>query len=386
MRSPDAFLRPSGAYRWLNCPASPSREAEYEQTTSPYAEEGTAAHELAAECLNTGTMAVDYLGEEFNGHKVTTEMVHAVQRYLDYVNEQPGDLLVEQKLDLSGVLPNDGTGDAIRLDYDTETIYINDLKYGSGVRVDAEDNPQLLTYAVGAVESYEWMGEFQRFELNIVQPRLDHIDTWVVSIDDVLAFRDVLRKGVAATRAENPEHVAGDHCRFCAARADCRAFAEYAVQTVASQFEDLTDFEIADPNTLPPDTVNVLLSRLPMMRAFATALEERATAGLLDGTLQLADWKIVEGRANRRWRDEDAVLEALKGNRKLKADDYAPRKLVTAPQLEKLVGKDMFNKKFADQVEKPKGKPTLAPAADKRPSVTPSDQFEDLDDNVGEAA
>jgi len=379
----DRMLRPSGAHRWMQCAASPGREAQIEEKPSSYAAEGTAAHALGEMVLTSGEDAIAFLATEINvplsdgtlaTYAVTTEMASAVQRYVDAVNDQPGQLFVEHSLDLAGILPNNGTGDALRIDWDNNVCRINDLKYGQGVRVMAENNVQEMLYGLGALQSFETFGDIDTFELWIHQPRLDHVDVWELSRLELLLFKNNVIEAVERTRAEFPKYTAGDHCRFCRARDDCAALAAYSVATVTDQFDDLATFDINDPNKLSQDQVNELLNRIGPMRQWASALEERAMRELQDGTADLPDWKIVEGRSNRKFRDDVAVLDILKKSR-MSADTYAPRSVLSLGKLEKVMGKKLFHEKLGEQVVKPQGKPTLAPASDKKPSITATDKF-----------
>ena len=182
-----ATLSPSSAHRWTQCPGSVALEAQYPDTGSKFADEGTAAHELAAMALLDDRDASYFVGQviEVNGveYDVDTEMAMQVQKYLDYVRSIEGELMVEQRLpieQLTGEPGAGGTADAVILA--GEELVIVDLKYGRGVKVDAEHNAQLCTYAAAALEEYEFLGDFSQVRVVIVQPRLDHISEWTVPV------------------------------------------------------------------------------------------------------------------------------------------------------------------------------------------------------------
>lgn len=393
-REVDSLLRPSGAHRWMACPASPLLESEYDYTTSKYAAEGSAAHWLAEQCLNSNSSPKIYVGQtrEFDGFtvEITADMADHVQKYIDYIEELGGDVAYyELELDLSAYLPNKGTTDAAKADFSRKHADIVDLKFGKGVMVYAEGNPQMKTYALGALEFFEVLGDIETVTVHIVQPRLNHIDTFTYYSDELLAFGNELIEAVDKVRAVRDatayeNSVAGDHCKFCAAKASCRRFHEQAAKTVAESFDDLSNFEVADDVAhVTGEELAHMLENLPLVKSWVTTVEEHAFGQLQRGE-KIPGWKLVEGRSHRKWGcDEDDVLAALKSQRKLKVDEYAPRKVLSLAQLESLMGKTTFAEKLGDLVVKPTGKPALAPESDKRPAIAAVDQFDDVS---GEAA
>lgn len=362
-----AKLSASGSHRWLNCPASVSREEALPESTSVFAEEGTAAHELAEACLAKNLDAYQFLGQTFNGFEVDQEMADAVQMYLDYVRDQEGHKLFEQRVDFSLWVPGGfGTCDCFVLNSDIATVA--DLKYGKGVRVDAEDNTQMMLYALGCLSDFEFMfNTIETFKLVIVQPRMDHISEWEISRDDLLAFGDVVEKRAKLALGESPTAIPGEkQCRFCNAKATCRELAEHCLQTAAEGFESVEQpIVVKDPQKLDNTEIAALLPQLKLLESWVKALEAYALAELEQGR-EVPGHKLVEGRSIRKWADEDAAEQALRGS-KLKVAEIFTKKLVTPTQAEKLLGK---NHPLLDElVVKPKGKPAIAVESDKRPAI-----------------
>ena len=188
-----AKLSASGAVRWLECPASVGMEEAFPDTSSEFAEHGTAAHELAERCLTEDVTAEFHSGKTFNGFDADAEMAEAVQLYLDYVRNHKGKMFVEQVVDFSPWV-EDGFGTCDCIVIAGNTAYVTDLKYGKGFRVDAENNPQLMLYALGALNEYEFIFDhINLFSLAIVQPRLDHISEFRITKSELLAWAETVK-------------------------------------------------------------------------------------------------------------------------------------------------------------------------------------------------
>lgn len=366
-----AKLGASGAHRWLECAGSISLEEHFpEERTSPHAAHGTAAHELGEKCLREDTDTAHYKGDEIEADgqvfPVNDEMVDAVQQYVDYVRDQKGELLIEKRVDFSPWVPEGfGTADAVILNDGTATIV--DLKYGKGVRVDAEQNPQAMCYALGALHEYSFLYEIRTFRLVIVQPRLDHISEWDISRDDLMAWAtETLQPAAALALSPNPTFSPGDgQCRFCRAKGACRAYADYAISIASEGFSGVGDaIAPSNPDLLENAEIGTLLPQLDMLSKWVEAVKERALSELLSGG-DIPDHKLVAGRSLRKWRDEGAAEEALR--KKLKVADAFVKKLISPAQAEKKLGKS--SKILSDHCIKPEGKPTIAPMSDTRPAL-----------------
>ena len=225
MSKSHAKFSASGSAKWFLCAGSIEAERGLPNKSSIYADEGTAAHELGEICLTMGDRASEWVGKQLidnNAVTVTQEMADYVQVYVDYVKSKKGMVLVEQFVDFSHVAPQ-GFGTCDSLVMDNDTLHVIDLKYGKGVRVDAENNTQALLYAIGAIDSHSWVA-FKTIVITIVQPRLDHISEWVIGIDELNAWAERLKQ--AAERAslpDAPRTPGKKQCQWCRAKATCPA-------------------------------------------------------------------------------------------------------------------------------------------------------------------
>lgn len=362
-----AKLSASGAHRWLVCAGSVSMEEGFPDTTSKFAEHGTAAHELAERCLKEDVTAEYFVGQTFNGFEVDAEMVEAVQLYLDYIRNHSGEVLIEQKVDFSPWV-HEGFGTCDCLVIEGHTASVIDLKYGKGVKVDAENNSQAMLYALGALNEYEFLfDEINTFKLAIVQPRLDHISEWEVSREDLLAFGQYAKERADAALAEDAEVTPEEHaCKFCKAKASCRTLAEHSLQVAAEGFEAVeVPITLKDPKKLTNKEIAALLPQMKAIVDWTKAVEAFALAELEHGH-EVPGYKLVEGRSIRKWADEDAAEKALRGS-KLKVADIFTKKLVSPTQAEKLLGKN--HPILQEFSVKPEGKPAIAAESDKRPAL-----------------
>lgn len=349
-----AILSASGAHRWLNCPPSARLEQQFPDETSAYAAEGTKAHKIAEGIL------LDKIDEPTPDEM--NEMHEHVSRYVEVVMEKltPGaDLYVEQYLDFSPWVPEGfGTGDAVIVS--DEAIEIVDLKYGKGVKIDAEGNPQLRLYALGAYNQFGALYDFDKVRVTIVQPRLDHISSEELTVEELLKWGEEIKPIAQKAFKGEGEFNPGPHCRFCKARRSCRARAEYHM--------NLARYEFKEPALLSVEEIAEILKQADDLAAWAKEVKEHAlTLAFRDG-VKIPGWKVVEGRSTRKIADEAALAE------KLAAEGVDPFKKVmkTLTELEKTVGKKRFAELADGLIVKPPGKPTLVEEADKRPEVIPA--------------
>jgi len=381
MNKQHATLSASGAHRWLVCAGSVELEKQFPKTTSDFAEYGTAAHDLAERCLTEDVQAGKFAGQKFNGFEVDSEMIAAVDDYLDYVRGHRGTRFIEQRVEYSNFVPEGfGTCDALVIDGNKAAVI--DLKMGKGVRVDAKDNPQSMLYALGALNDFDFvLSDVDNFKLAIVQPRLDHISEYEISRKDLLAFGEYAKRRAALALAPNAEFTPNEKaCKFCRAKATCRALAEHNLSIAAEGFSDIqTQITTKRLDVLSNDDIAQLLPQFDSVSCWISAVKAHAQTELENGR-DIPGYKLVEGRSVRKWRDE-ADAEVVLRRSKLKVADIFSKKLISPTQAEKLLGKGHHI--MTEQVVRPQGKPIIAPAGDKRPSleVDPTAGFEKVTRN-----
>jgi hypothetical protein len=396
-----ARFSPSAAHRWMTCPGSVALSRDIPNTSSEYAAEGTAAHTLASRALTYDKPAEFFAGETFEveGWVFTAdeEMCEAVQIYLDEVNARvgKGTLMFEQKIGFSnaiGVPDQFGTSDAIILSEDCKSAQIGDLKYGMGVRVVAEENEQLMTYAVGVLETYAVvMDQVETVELFIVQPRLDHIDSWTCTVERLTEHAKRLRlaaaaalegcemmdaDGVVPTALFKPSE---DACQFCPAKVDCKALREKVSNEIYGDFQALDDptslAVLGEPSLPRLDRLGAAYGVLDLIegwcRSVRAEVERMVMAGMTvvgpDGTAM----KVVEGKkGNRAWTDAEKARALLAGI--LPPEKYLkPQEIITPSVADKLLNKAKTLeqwKLFGDLISQAQGKPKVTLGSDPAPS------------------
>lgn len=362
-----ALLSASSSHRWLACPPSARLCEDYEDTGSEYAQQGTDAHSLCEHKLKLA-LGMETTDPTESLSFYDEEMEECACGYAEYVlslveeakkNCKDPVVLIEQKLDFSRFVKDGfGTGDCVVIA--DGTLYIIDYKHGKGVEVSAAENPQMMLYALGALELFDGIYDIDTVRMAIYQPRRENVSVCVMAKDDLLqwAYNDLMAKAKLAYDGEG-EFNAGGHCRFCKAKAVCRKRAEYNLELAKYDFEM--------PATLEDDEIAAILIKADELAAWAADVKEFALQQALSG-VKYDGFKIVEGRSNRKYTDENAVADTVK---KAGYDPYEP-KLLGITAMEKLLGK----KKFADilngLVEKPQGKPVLVLESDKRPELQSS--------------
>jgi hypothetical protein len=374
----------------MRCPGSVALEAAFPDQSSSYAAEGTLAHTLASEHLDgSGLHPSQRIGEvhEVDGFMFTVDaaMADYVDNYCRLVREYAdgGLLLVEQRVPIehvTGETGATGTSDAIIVDTTKRTLYVVDLKYGMGVRVDAADNPQLMMYALGAMEQCDQLGEFDQVCMVIHQPRLNHVSEHWIYVGDLWAFKRRAAEAAELTRQPDAPLVPGEkQCRFCKAKATCPAL-RAEVTEVVSGSATLDEFLVPDMAT-GDNYLSVAMSKVGLVEDWCKAVRAEVERRLLAG--QTVDgFKLVEGRkGNRKW-SNDAEVEALFKSFRLRQDEMYDYSLISPTKAEKLL-KDTPKRweKAEALISRAEGKPSVAPATDKRSSLTVqsvADDFRDL--------
>lgn len=364
-----AIVSASAAYQWSHCPASIMFGKQFPDKGSSYAAEGTLAHAIAelkvlkkftpmslAEYKNRlGTLKNDPLYQpEMDGY--TDQYVDEIVKVCHAFPTKPY-VVAEKKLDLSHIIPEGfGTSDCVVLH--GETLHVFDLKYGKGVSVSAEENPQLRLYALGAMREYSVLYDIRKVVTHIIQPRIDNVSSEELSAEALTAWGETMKPIAERAYKGEGEFCAGDWCRFCKGRNHCRARAA-ALLTLeepkarADQGETLTDAEIGD-----------ILLRAQTLENWVKGLEEYAQDKLLHGG-EIPGWKLVEGRSVRTITDTDKAFAALTASG-YDSDLLYERKPLGLTALEKLCGKKKLTELIGTYITKPAGKPTLAPESDKR--------------------
>lgn len=371
-----SLLSASASHRWLNCPPSARLCEKYEDKPSEYAQEGTDCHKLCA-----------YKVEKALGRRVrdptenltyyNSEMEDCAEGYCSFVMEQVAEakkrcedplVLVEQRLDYSryvGIEGSFGTGDCVIVS--DGLLHIIDYKHGLGVLVSAEKNSQLLCYALGALDLFDGIYDITEVSLTIYQPRRENISTYTMSKDELLTWADTVLSPTAKLAYDGKgDFKAGDHCQFCKAKANCRKRAEYNLELARYDFEM--------PAALEDDEVASILAKVDELVSWASDLKEYALQKALSGT-KFVGFKVVEGRSNRKYTDEDAVA------RTVEAAGFDPyeKKLLGITAMSQALGKKKFEELLGGLVYKPPGKPALVPESDKRPAMNTA--IEDFKEN-----
>lgn len=369
-----ALLGASKAEQWINCPPSARAQEHIPDQRSQYADEGTAAHELA-EIKLLGRLSdqpskVTAAYERFvsENEYYSAEMEGATDRYADIVEErfmaakarsEDAVILLEEHLDFSDYVPEGfGTGDVVIIADDV--IEVIDLKYGKGVPVSAIDNPQIRLYALGAYLGYEYLYDIQEIRMTIVQPRLDSVSTDVMKVEELLEWAETIVKPAAKLAFEGKgEFKAGSHCRWCKIKGSCRARAEQNMKVLEHEFQD--------PAQLSLEEIGQILHVAQQLKEWAKDVEDYAFEQAKAGH-KVPGWKLVEGRSTRKIADEDALLKALE-EAGFPADSVTETKLLGISKLEKIVKKKQLEEIAGDLITKPPGKPTLVPETDRRPEI-----------------
>lgn len=359
-----AVLSPSSSARWLACTPSARLCAEKEDKTSEYAIQGTSAHALAEYKLKK-SLGQPTEDPTENLTYFDKEMDDCTDSYQQYVIEKLTEIkhickdpvvLVEQKLDFSKYVPDSfGTADCVIVADDTLTVI--DLKYGVGILVDAEQNTQMMLYALGALIMFDSIYDIETVTMTVFQPRRDNVSTFSMRKSELIDWAEnVLKPKAELAYKGEGEFKAGNHCQFCKVKATCRKRAEYNLELARYDFET--------PDSLEDDEIEIILSKADEFISWLGDVKEYALNQALQGK-QWKDYKLVEGRSNRKYKNESAAAKIVEDA----GFDPYEHKVLGITAMTKMLGKTKFNALLGDFIEKPQGKPTLVPMSDKRPTM-----------------
>lgn len=374
MPTQHALLSASGAHRWLHCTGSPLLEKDFPDSTSVYAQEGTLAHELCELKLKKYTTIMPK-GTYTRAHNKImkselwqNEMESTSETYLDYIKDitmsytvKPV-ILTEKRVDFSQYVPEGfGTADCLILAGDT--LHVVDYKHGKGVVVDADHNPQMMLYALGAMSELSLLYRFKFVHMTIVQPRVSNISEFTMTAEELTEWGEkVVKPKAEAAMSGKGEFEAGDWCRFCRAKQQCKT----RYESNDSLYPELSAQH--DPRLITLEELGKYLKRGKDMAAWLEDMKEYALSESLAGA-DVPGWKAVEGRGSRAFTDTDEAVDTLIKNGIDESVLYE-RRVLTLAQMEKAVGKKAFGELVGDLVVKNPGKPTLVEESDKRPRIT----------------
>lgn len=366
-----ALLSASSAHRWLNCPPSAVAAELYPQQDTEYTREGTLAHEVAEAVARCGDAALAHTVFEDG---VTGEMIDCAQSYSDYIQEQiksdKAIVLLEQRVDFSHWVP-DGFGTCDCIIIQDDVLNIIDYKYGQGVPVSAEDNPQMKLYALGALNDYGIAYDIHRVEMHIYQPRINNVSDSSLMVEDLLEWAEKTVKPTAEKASKGKgKYSAGSWCTFCPHAGRCRELAKSCTEIV-----NVNGLQ-APVERLAPHEVSDILAKEPLISLWLKRVKQQALTDLMNGK-EVPGYKVVEGRAARDWVDELKVAERLRAA-DYSMEDITKTELLSPAAMEKAIGKKKVAELLTDLVEKKAGAPTIASASDKRPAYSRTDDFEVL--------
>lgn len=359
-----AVLSASASHRWLNCPPSARLCENYDDKSSDYAAEGTDAHALCEYKLKNA-LKIEATDPTENLTWYNEEMNECAEGYASYILElvekakqtcSDPVVLIEQRVDFSRWVPEGfGTADCIVIA--DGVMNVVDYKHGKGVEVCAAENPQMMLYALGALEIFDGIYDIDEIYMTIYQPRKSNISVSVIEKDELLewAQNGLIYKAKLAFEGQGDFHC-GEWCRFCKAKAECR---ERAAANMA-----LARYEFQEPALLNDDEIAEILGRIDELTTWASDIKEYALNQAINGK-EWTGWKLIEGRSNRKYINDNAVAKVVEDA----GFDPYEHKVLGITAMQKMLGKAKFNELLGDFIEKPQGKPTLVPESDKRPAI-----------------
>ena len=374
-----ALLSASSAHRWLACPPSAVAAEAYPAQDTTFTREGTLAHEVAERIARCSLDGIKYdwnICEDWSSDDVTHEMVDCGIGYRDYIQEQTKSadavVLLEQRVDFSPWVPDGfGTCDCIILQGDSMTVI--DYKYGVGVPVSAEDNPQMKLYALGALNDYGIAYDVNKVEMHIYQPRINNISAYTLTVDELMDWAEKVVKPAAAKAVKGKgTYNAGAHCKFCPHAGRCRELTK-----TCTEYVETHSLRVAVP-VLASHEVAEVLAMEPLITLWLKRVKAQALNTLMDGG-EVPGWKVVEGKmGNRKWTDELDVVAVLK-EAGYYPDQYQETKLLSPAAMDKSIGKKRVAELLDDFIDRSSGAPTVVPASDKRPTYNRADDFENIE-------
>ena len=390
-----AVLGASKSEQWINCPPSARIQEKVPEKRSEYADEGTAAHELSEIklrrrlFLNNAKQRKELDAKEKKFKETNkyynAEMENAVTEYVELVEERfmeakarsaDAVVLLEEHLDFTEWVPDGyGTGDVVLIS--DKVLEVIDLKYGKGVPVSAQDNPQIRLYGLGAWCGWNYLYGIEEVRMTIIQPRLDSVSSVTMPLSELLEWVETVVKPAAELAfAGKGDFKSGEHCRWCKCKGNCRARADENMKALAYEFKD--------PSLLSNEEIGSILFVAAQLKTWAKDIEDYSQEQALKGN-KIPQWKLVEGRSNRAVSDKKAAIAAFE-NAKVESDKYLkPQELFGIGELEKRIGKKEFIALLGGLVIKPPGKPVLVPETDNRPELNSiENDFENIDMEVNE--
>ena len=356
-----ALLSASSAHRWLSCPPSAVAAEAYPQQDTEFTREGTLAHEVA-EWVASGRSKNESLpkGQE---EGITAEMLECAQGYADYIQEQlrsdRATVLLEQRVDFSPWVP-DGFGTADCIIIQDDTMDVIDYKYGQGVKVSADDNPQMKLYGLGALNDFGFVYDVKTVRLHIYQPRMNNISVAELPVAELLEWAEQTVKPTAEKAAKGKgKHSAGEHCRFCPHAGRCRTLTKACTEAVT------THGMRANVPVLAPWEVAEVLQMEPLISLWLKRVKDQALTTMMNGG-EVPGYKIVAGRGSRVWTDELEVAATL--GTLYSKEEYTKTELLSVAAMEKALGKKKVAELLEGLIESKTGAPTIAPESDKRPA------------------
>lgn len=373
-----ALLSASSSHRWLNCPPSAVAAEAYENEGTDYTREGTLAHEVAELVAQIDAkITPDFIADLKNwtgSEDVTQEMVDCAAGYRDYIQEQiridNAQVMLESRVDFSPWVPDGfGTADCIILQGDTMDVI--DYKYGKGVAVSAEDNPQMKLYGLGALNDYGFAWEIETIRVHIYQPRMNNVSIFEFRVKDLLEWAEKIVKPIADQAAQGKgKYNAGAWCKFCPHAGRCRQLTKICTELVETH-----GLKVKVP-VLAPFEVAEILALEPLISLWLKRVKDQALSSMLHGE-QVPGFKVVAGRGSRQWADD---LEAAKLLQEAgySQEDITKTELLSVAAMEKALGKKKVAELVGGQILTHTGAPTIAPETDKRPVYNPADDFDAL--------